>query len=167
MAGRARQAEKTAGAGGAQAAGTQTEEGTSPTGTSTGQKPSETEQVRPDQPGEGRFEGRRAATVNLPFVTAQFRAPDLHAPKREDLEAAARGARSMLPSGRSLLFMGGLAVTAVAGVIEWPVAAAIGIGSALASRGKVDVAPRGPEQPVRAEVADTSGANGGETSGTS
>ena len=28
--------------------------------------------VRPDRPAEGRFEGHRSATVNLPFVTAQF-----------------------------------------------------------------------------------------------
>jgi hypothetical protein len=84
---------------------------------------------------ERRFEGQRTATINLPFMTAVFRVPEVHAPTREDLDAAARGAWSMLPSGKSALFYGGLAATALAGVIEWPVAAAIGIGSALASRG--------------------------------
>ncbi|MCE0763240.1 hypothetical protein LWC35_10020 [Pseudonocardia kujensis] len=152
MAGRARQAEKSAGEGMAEVAAAPDDGGTA----------TETEQVRPDRPGEGRFEGHRSATVNLPFVTAQFRAPDLHAPRRGDLEAAARGARSMLPSGRSLLFFGGLAVTAAVGVIEWPVAAAIGVGSALASRGRADVTPRpGQEQPVRAETGDPAEAGGG------
>ncbi len=84
--------------------------------------------------------GRRSASLELPFVSAQFRAPDWHLPEwrlpnRGDLDAATRGARSMLPSRKSMLFLGGLAVTAVAGVIEWPVAAAIGVGSALAARG--------------------------------
>ncbi|MFR9805492.1 hypothetical protein ACL02T_24875 [Pseudonocardia sp. RS010] len=153
MAGRSRQAEKDAGAREDQATGTPGDGGTS----------TQTEQVRPDEPAEGRFEGHRSATVNLPFVTAQFRAPDLHAPRREDLEAMGQGARSLLPSGRSLLFLGGLAATAVAGVIEWPVAAAIGIGSVLASRGQADVTPRGgQEKPVRAETATGAGERGGD-----
>ncbi|MCE3551354.1 hypothetical protein LWC33_07800 [Pseudonocardia sp. RS11V-5] len=151
MAGRTRQAEKSAGEGMAEVAAA-----------ADGGSSTETEQVRPDQPAEGRFEGHRSATVNLPFVTAQFRAPDLHAPRREDFEAVARGARSVLPSGKALLFFGGLAVTAVAGVIEWPVAAAIGVGSALASRGRADVTPRqGQEQPVRAETGDPAETGGG------
>ncbi|MBP2371810.1 hypothetical protein [Pseudonocardia parietis] len=79
-----------------------------------------------------RLEGHRWATVDLPFVTAEFRAPQM--PSRGDLDAAAHGAWSMLPSGKSMLFLGGLAATAVAGVIEWPVAVAIGVGSALAGR---------------------------------
>ncbi|WP_433276905.1 hypothetical protein ACQPZA_35925 [Pseudonocardia xinjiangensis] len=110
------------------------------------------EDVRPGRPAEGRFEGHRSATVNLPFVTAQFRVPDLHAPSRGDLDAAARGARSMLPSTKSMLFFGGLAATAVVGVLEWPVAAAIGIGSALASRGSADPRPRAALPPAQAET---------------
>jgi hypothetical protein len=100
------------------------------------------EEVRPERPAEGRFEGRRSATVNLPFVTAQFRMPDMRAPSREELEAAAQGVRSLLPSRKSMLFYGGLAVTAAAGVIQWPVATAIGIGTALASRGAADPRPQ-------------------------
>ena len=112
--------------------------------------------VRPDRPAEGRFEGHRSATVNLPFVTAQFRVPDVHAPSRGEIGAAARGARSMLPSTKSMLFFGGLAATAAVGVIEWPVAAAIGIGSALASRGSADPQPRAALPPAQAETT-TSG----------
>lgn len=87
--------------------------------------------------------GGRTATLNLPFVTAQFRMPDLHVPSRDELGSAARGARSALPSRSSVLFYGGLAVTAAVGAIEWPVAAAIGVGSALASRRATDPTPVG------------------------
>jgi hypothetical protein len=117
------------------------------------------EDVRPSQPAEGRAEGSRTATLNLPFVTAQFRAPSMHMPGRQDLGNAARGARSMLPSGKSMLFYGGLAATAALGAIEWPVAAAIGVGSALASRGAVDPRPSGGT-PRTAETAGSAG-NGG------
>jgi hypothetical protein len=79
--------------------------------------------------------GARTATVNLPFMTAQFRAPDVHVPSRDELAGAARGAWSLVPSRGTALFVGGLVVTAVAGVIEWPVAAAIGVGTALARSG--------------------------------
>ncbi|MBC3194502.1 hypothetical protein H7X46_25975 [Pseudonocardia sp. C8] len=67
-------------------------------------------------------------------MTAEFRAPNLHVPNRGDLDAAARGAWSMLPSRKSMLFLGGLAATVAVGMIEWPVAAAIGVGTALAGR---------------------------------
>ncbi|HEY4420988.1 MAG TPA: hypothetical protein VGN22_15805 [Pseudonocardia sp.] len=86
-------------------------------------------------------------------MTAQFRVPDIHMPEirmpevhpptREDLDSAGRKALSVLPPPKTLLFFGGLAATAVIGAIEWPVAAAIGIGSALASRGEVKPEPRG------------------------
>jgi hypothetical protein len=60
----------------------------------------------------------------------------------------------MLPSRKSLLFFGGLAATAVAGVIEWPVAVAIGVGTALASRGEANPEPRGgTPQVVQAETS--------------
>jgi hypothetical protein len=95
---------------------------------------------------EGGTGGPRTATLDLPFVTAQFRAPDLHVPSREELGEAVRGAQSMLPSRSSMLFYGGLAVTAALGAIEWPVAAAIGVGSALASRGAANPQPRGASE---------------------
>ena len=118
------------------------------------------EDVRPSQPAEGRAEGSRSATLNLPFVTAQFRAPDLHVPSRQDLGNVAQGARSMLPSGKSLLFYGGLAATAALGAIEWPVAAAIGVGTALASRGEANPQPGGGTQ-QGSEAGQPSGAGNG------
>jgi hypothetical protein len=112
----------------------------------TGQQPGQQDD------GGSRTEARAAAahtaTLNLPFVTAQFRAPELHVPSRDEIGAVARGARSMLPSTSSMLFYGGLAVTAVVGAIEWPVAAAIGVGSALASRGGADPRPARADSPA-------------------
>lgn len=93
----------------------------------------------------------RTATVNLPFMTAVFHAPEvrmpeMHMPNRDDLNAAARRVGGFVPSGKAALYYGGLAAVAVAGVIEWPVAAAIGVGTALASRGQARPEPRGQEE---------------------
>jgi hypothetical protein len=159
VAGRPRTADKSAGE--TQAPGT-------PTGaTSAGGTSGLTGEVRPDRPAEGRFEGKRSATVNLPFMTAQFRVPEIHLPEvrppsREDLDSAGRKALSVLPPPKALLFFGGLAATAVIGAIEWPVAAAIGIGSALASRGEANPEPRsdGPQAGGTGNSGSTTGAAG-------
>jgi hypothetical protein len=47
---------------------------------------------------------------------------------------AARTARAMLPSATRGVYYGGLGALAVAGVLEWPVAAVVGVGVWLASR---------------------------------
>jgi len=75
------------------------------------------------------------ATVNMPFVTAQFRAPDLHLPKPPEMGAALRRARTFLPSPQQALYYGGLGLMAAFELVEWPVAAAIGVGTALARSG--------------------------------
>ncbi|WP_344592678.1 hypothetical protein [Actinomadura vinacea] len=49
---------------------------------------------------------------------------------------AVGSAGSRLPSPPQLAFYGGLAATAVFGVIEWPVAAAIGVGTMIARRAR-------------------------------
>ena len=120
-----------------------------------------TEVARDVSTTETQPQGARTATLNLPFVTAQFRAPDLHVPSRKELGDAARGARSMLPSRSSMLFYGGLAATAVVGAIEWPVAAAIGVGSALASRGATDPRPGGGTAQQTETAGSTGAGNGG------
>jgi hypothetical protein len=106
-------------------AATSSERGTEQTDT----EQADTEQHDKDHP--------RTATVNLPFVTAQFRAPDLHLPKPkpQEIGAALQTARSFLPPPRQALYYGGLALMAALEVVEWPVAAAIGVGTALAGRG--------------------------------
>jgi hypothetical protein len=77
------------------------------------------------------------ATVNMPFVTAQFHAPDLHLPKPRppEIRAALQTVRTFLPSRELALYYGGLALMAAFELVEWPVAAAIGVGTALARRG--------------------------------
>jgi hypothetical protein len=73
----------------------------------------------------------------LPFVTVQFRAPDLHLPKprQPEIGAALKRARTFLPSPQQALYYGGLGLMAAFELVEWPVAAAIGVGTALARRG--------------------------------
>lgn len=85
------------------------------------------------------------ATLRLPFVTAYFHAPGLSAPKLPNGHQVAEATRpvwSLLPSPKETLYFGGLAITAIAGLIEWPVAAAIGVGTALARQGRPDPEPK-------------------------
>jgi hypothetical protein len=92
-------------------------------------------------------EGRRTATLNLPFVTAQFRKPELHLPRlgRPDVGAAAgtaaAKARSLSPA--ELAYYAGLGLLAVVEVIEWPVALVVGAGTALARSGPTGGGGRG------------------------
>jgi hypothetical protein len=72
----------------------------------------------------------RTTTVKLPFVTAQFREPDV------DVGSVVR---SSLPTPRRALYYGGRASLAALSVIDWPVAAAIGIGTEIARREAVDL----------------------------
>ncbi|MGH4025459.1 MAG: hypothetical protein ACRDRV_12870 [Pseudonocardiaceae bacterium] len=82
---------------------------------------------------------RRTATVNLPFVTAEFRAPEIHlpalpvrAPDRSDLSGAVSAIRARLPSPGQAAYYAGLGALGVLEIIEWPVALAIGVGTAVA-----------------------------------
>ena len=83
---------------------------------------------------------RRTATVNLPFVTAQFRLPELPVDRLRamspELGHAARGAASFLPPPERLAYYAGLGALAAFQVIEWPVAVAIGAGTAVAGRSR-------------------------------
>lgn len=83
----------------------------------------------------GKTDGAHEATVELPFVTAQFHAPEVRVPGREDVTSAANAVRSQLPSRDHALFYGALGLSAAFAVIDWPVALAIGVGTALVSRG--------------------------------
>lgn len=60
--------------------------------------------------------------------------PELHLPEinRENVTAAAR---SMVPSPREAAYYGGLVLLAAFEVVEWPVAAVIGVGAAVLRRG--------------------------------
>lgn len=110
---------------------------------------------RKEAPAGGDHEGRRTATVNLPFVTARFRMPEFRLPgvTGGDMTAAAHTARSFLPPPRQMLYYGGLALMAVFDVIEWPVAAAIGIGAAVIGRGETETPAPRPRQSPEAHPA--------------
>lgn len=70
-------------------------------------------------------------TLDLPLVTTTIRTPHFAIPA---VDAVANAAREHMPSRRNALFYAGLAGTAAVGLIPWPVAVAIGIGTAVAQR---------------------------------
>jgi hypothetical protein len=107
--------------------------------TSAGTQP--IENARQTTPVSGKQTGPRTLRVNLPFMSAEFRAPQVHLPApphvgKDEVVAAARTARSYLPEPKQVLYYGGLAALAAFEVIEWPVAAAIGVGAAVIGRGR-------------------------------
>jgi hypothetical protein len=90
------------------------------------------------------------ATMNLPLITVRFELREVRIPQprlprsvrlpkigRREINSAATKLRSSLPDipdARHGLYYGGLALTVAFGVIEWPVVAAIGVGTALVER---------------------------------
>jgi hypothetical protein len=77
-------------------------------------------------------ESTQEATIPIPV-------PAIHT-KRVSVPAtmgqAKQSVTGQLRPSRGLLFYGGLAAVAAFGVIDWPVAAAIGIGTVIARRGR-------------------------------
>ena len=80
----------------------------------------------------GRAEGDEPVEVNLPFVTAKFRRMNVRIPDREDLNEVARTFRTHLPSPGHAAYYAGLGTLAALSIIEWPVAAAIGMATVTA-----------------------------------
>ncbi|MET7466040.1 hypothetical protein [Nonomuraea sp. NPDC005501] len=76
----------------------------------------------------------RPRRVRLPHVSM----PRLPVPRinRQEMGHAADVARSMLPPPERVAYYGALGAMAVMGVIEWPVAAAIGAGAIIAQRAR-------------------------------
>jgi hypothetical protein len=74
----------------------------------------------------------RTAMVRLPFVTAQFCVPEV------DVGSAVRVVRSWVPTPQRAVYYGDLAALVASSVIGWPVAAAIGVGTAIARREVID-----------------------------
>ncbi|KAA5834501.1 hypothetical protein ABT337_32215 [Saccharopolyspora hirsuta] len=78
--------------------------------------------------------------IPVPYVTAELHTTKIQLPKvpglpsGKDLASAVETVRGQLPSRDQMLFYGGLTAAAAFSVIEWPVAAAIGIGNALVQR---------------------------------
>ncbi|MGH3941849.1 MAG: hypothetical protein ACRDTG_25130 [Pseudonocardiaceae bacterium] len=93
---------------------------------------------------------KRTATVNLPFVTAEFRAPEIHLPSipdRSDLTGAVSAIRERLPSPAQVAYYAGLGVLGVLELVEWPVVLAIGVGTAIAQRSSRLPEPPAPDVP--------------------
>ena len=92
----------------------------------------------------------KTATVNLPFMTAQFRRPAVHLPGRHQAGSAASRVKTSLPSPVQMLYYTGLGALAVAEVVEWPVAVAIGAGTLVAQRTRRPQASEPAEPPPAA-----------------
>ncbi|MER5420636.1 hypothetical protein [Streptosporangium roseum] len=100
------------------------------------------------QPAEHGHDGH-SFTLNLPMMTVQFRPPRLHLPhlphvNRQEAGHAVDVARSLLPPPERLIYYGGLGALVVVGAIEWPVAAAIGVGTLVAQRARAERRPESP-----------------------
>lgn len=105
-----------------------------------------------------------ALDLNLPFLRIQLRAPEMHMPhvgmphiSGRDVGHAMDIARTFLPPPERIMYYGGLGALAALGLIEWPVAAAIGAGTMIAQRA------RSRDQrwsPLSGPQRDTAGAKG-------
>ena len=77
------------------------------------------------------------ASIPVPYVTAQLHTTHIPLPEipgRNEVASTVTAVRGALPSRDQLLFYSGLVAAAALSVIEWPVAAAIGIGAAVVRR---------------------------------
>ncbi|GLX09766.1 hypothetical protein [Microbispora sp. NBRC 16548] len=117
----------------------------------------------PPGPGmEMKEEHRPQLDLNLPFLRLQLRAPEMHLPhvgmphiSGRDVGHAMDVARTFLPPPERIMYYGGLGALAALGILEWPVAAAIGAGTMIAQRA------RGREQrwsPLSGAQRETRGA---------
>ncbi|MGW5265209.1 hypothetical protein ACWEQG_29915 [Microbispora sp. NPDC004025] len=98
----------------------------------------------PTGPGPEMKEGNRPQLdLNLPFLRIQLRAPEMHMPhvgmphiSGRDVGHAVDMARTFLPPPERIMYYGGLGALAALGILEWPVAAAIGAGTLIAQRAR-------------------------------
>jgi len=88
-------------------------------------------------------EHRPQLDLNLPFMRLQLRAPEMHLPhvgmphiSGRDVGHAMEVARTFLPPPERIMYYGGLGALAALGILDWPVAAAIGAGTMIAQRAK-------------------------------
>lgn len=80
--------------------------------------------------------GNGGATVKVPVVAPTVKVMKVHVPGRgmSYIGDAGRLAASYLPPADRLAFYGGLGLAAIVGVLDWPVAAAVGLGTMIARR---------------------------------
>ncbi|MGI5158275.1 hypothetical protein [Microbispora sp. CA-102843] len=152
--------------------------GTATTGTTTARgRTTRARTTRPPTPtptpstGPGmemKEEHRPQLDLNLPFLRLQLRAPEMHLPHVDmphisgrDVGHAMDVARTFLPPPERIMYYGGLGALAVLGILEWPVAAAIGAGTLIAQRARSREqrwSPLGgPQREARGTTAPTPG----------
>lgn|SRR5690606_32811306 len=116
-----------------------TEPSQSPRGRTSAKSAGASKEKTARQPAAQRDGERRGFTLNLPMLSI-----NVCPPSKEQVGnvvgTAANTARSVLQPKR-IVYYGGLAVLAVFEVIEWPVAAAIGAGMAVAESAREQRAP--------------------------
>jgi hypothetical protein len=96
---------------------------------------------------------RSSVTVKLPLVTVQVRAPHVPRVRPIGVGRAVSSVQSSLPPPERMAYYAGLGALAMFGVIEWPVAAAIGAGTILAKRALKKDGPRGTDRGARPGAA--------------
>ncbi|ETK37461.1 hypothetical protein [Microbispora sp. ATCC PTA-5024] len=133
---------------------------TTATPATTAQKPVPTPPVSAEKTDQG-------FNLSLPFLRIQVRPPDMHLPhvglpkmNRRDMGHAVDIARTFLPPPERIVYYGGLGALAAIGLLDWPVAAAIGAGTMIAQRTRAKDQRWSPlrgqqEQPGRQDTGAT------------
>ncbi|HUR09107.1 MAG TPA: hypothetical protein VM347_41665 [Nonomuraea sp.] len=97
---------------------------------------------------QSRASSSKELSLDLPLLSIKVRPPDLRMPhvgmphlelpriSRQEVGHAVDVARTLLPPPDRIAYYGALGVLAAFGVLEWPVAAAIGAGTLIARRGR-------------------------------
>jgi hypothetical protein len=94
------------------------------------------------------------------MITLEFRPPQVGGREVGRAVGAARAFLPALPSRERLAYYGGLGALAAFGLLEWPVAAAIGVGTVIAQRSR-----SGGGENLRSRREDTGGGAGGRGGG--
>ncbi|GAA4521627.1 MULTISPECIES: hypothetical protein [Nonomuraea] len=106
----------------------------------------------------------KKVTLDLPMMSIQLHKPDMKLPhvpmphiSKQEMGHAVDVAKSILPPPERVAYYGALGALAVFGVVEWPVAAAIGVGTVIAQRARGNgngkpTSARKPEKPKQNEM---------------
>lgn len=120
--------------------------------------PRTAESTREDRAVEPRAETHAHEGAGLHLHTRTLHPPvPIPYLTRDDVRTTAQSATSRLPgrpSGRDLVFYGGLGALTVAGALEWPVALAVG-GATWLVRSRKGKGPQEEEAEARAEKSAT------------
>jgi hypothetical protein len=110
----------------------------------------------------GRSQVVSLVSVRLPVVNARVPMLRLHPPEASAAQTrwVAQAVRANLPTTERMMYYGGLAALAAIGVLEWPVAAAVGAGVWVAARTSRRATPSDSRPGTRRLTATVDGASG-------